>query len=88
MPLFFHFKAKRPRYGHFLDFTSTEAFVNISGENLVKGSKFELVTQISLKAPVCSFKTKYALLRVKNEGMASQNVSPALKDSSPLVNHF
>ena len=44
MPLFFHFKAKRPRYGHFLDFTSTEAFVNLGGENVVKGCKFELVT--------------------------------------------
>ena len=41
---FFHFKAKQPRYGHFLDFTSTEAFVNIGGEHVVKGCKFELIT--------------------------------------------
>ena len=42
--LFFHFKTKRPRYGHFLDFTSAEAFVNPGGENVGKGRKFELVT--------------------------------------------
>ena len=44
MDLFFHFKTKRPRYGHFLDFTSAEAFVNPGGENVGKGRKFELVT--------------------------------------------
>ena len=45
MPLVFHFKAKWPRYGHFLDLTSTEAFVNPGGENVGKVCKFELVTQ-------------------------------------------
>ena len=85
VPLFFHFKAKLPRYGHFLDFTSTEAFVNPSGENVGKGCKFELI-------PLNIFKSTHLLppdqiytSQGVNEGMASQNVTPALKDSSPLV---
>ena len=41
--LFFHFKTKWPRYGHFLDFTSAEAFINTGGENVGNGRKFELI---------------------------------------------
>ena len=42
MPLFF--KAKQVRYGHFLDFTFTEAFVNPGGENGGKECKLEPAT--------------------------------------------
>ena len=53
-----------------------------------RDASLSLSLWISLRAPICSLQTKYALLRVKNEGMASQNVSPALKDSSPFVLNF
>ena len=39
---------------------------------------------LSLEAPICSLQTKYALIRLKNEDLTSQTVSPTLKDSSPL----
>ena len=38
---------------------------------------------LSLEAPICSLQTKYALIRLKNEDLTSQTVSPTLKDSSP-----
>ena len=44
MSLFFHFKAKWPSYGHFLNFASIEAFVNPGVENLEDGCEFELAT--------------------------------------------
>ena len=39
---------------------------------------------LSLEAPICSLQTKYALIRLKNEDLTSQTVSPTLKDSSPF----
>ena len=70
--LFFHLKAKGPRYGHFLHFTSTVALVNLGGESLEAGCEFKLVTLDIFKSTHLLPPDQICTSHGKNEGMASQ----------------